>query len=442
MKLKNILMCIAALSLLFGCSDDKEPILDKPATLEPTTMSIRIDADGTIISKGETDQTISNMYVLIFNTDNTFDRMASLKSEEGIDGDPTTAEKTDIEVKQGTHQVLVLANVQDPTVLDKKSLTDIQGLTNDLAKESNGNLTMSSEVMQVTFLPNVKNKIGYDNLGTNEVDVYQPLNGQPVNLYRSVARIQLTQISLAESARDESYGKPVSFKLNEVFIANAKGYSLLASADHQKESDSYLAIGATNAPTVADKLWCYGSGAGFTNEDVLRKTDDDDTKVLAERLAITSDLLTDAKMDAGKFFPPTGNEEKPIGDKYFYVYENENQEIGYQTLLILKGDYMYENSEPLNENDKPVEDKKDTYISVDRYYAIPLNIAKLGVTQTDTHRKNNHTGILRNTKYSLIITINGPGSDLPYIPDAHLYYNAKIGVAEWNEPIRIGGEIN
>jgi len=445
MKLKNIFMCVAAMTVLFGCSDN-EPILDKPVELAPTTMSICIDADGTIVSRADADATISNMYVLIFNADNTFymyDEIPVLGDGDALENPDGTAQNEKIEVKSGAHQVLVIANADEATktfingLIETNTLEEVQEWTTALANEDDGTLTMSSEVMSVIFLPNVTNRIGYPaSTETNIVDIYPALKGNPVDLYRSVAKIQLSELRLATTAAADQYGEPVSFELTEIFIANAKGYSRLASDNDPKK----LSIEANAAPEKK-ALWWYGTGYKtiaeddkLVNKEVVEQAGIDESRDLLT--AITNvNLVINNNEEA--VYPETPG----VIGKYFYVYENEDKTTGTQTLLVLKGNYTYRKEAPIFTGDQDHGD--GTYTANNRYYAIPVNAE--GIKTSSSNAKNilrDHTGVIRNTFYDLRITLNGPGSDEEYNPDAYLFYNVKVIVADWNEVINIGGEVN
>lgn len=442
MKLKNIFICVAAaMTVLSGCSEN-EPILDKPETLEPTTMSIRIDAEGTIISKADADQVISNMYVLIFK-DGSLVKAEPIVGPDvdddyisnGTEENPTTAENVKIEVNEGPHQVLVLANVQDISKINEvgKALSAIQAELNDLSAEVDGSLTMSSEVMSVTFLANVTNKIGYSTLGTNEIDVYPALNKKPVDLYRSVARIQLTQIGIETTSADPFYGEPQGFLLKEAFVANVKGYSHVATANN-----TTLSIEASTTPGSSDYLWWYGSEEYFEEGGVLKDPEEGYFPEAGDvhlSYKPASEIKIGVKEDEDAFYPVTASDKNPID--FFYVYENETAGVGEHTLLVLKGDYTYKKEEALYEGDTNNGD--GTFTATNRFYAIRVNLD--GTISQNTHRTH-HSGIIRNTIYSLYVTLTGPGSELPYDPEAYLYYNTQVTVADWYEAIAIGTEEN
>jgi hypothetical protein len=433
MKLKNIFMYVAATTVLFSCSDN-EPVLDKEEKPAPATLSIRIDADGTIISKADvTDQTISNLYVLIFDADGAFYKAAELDLGEESDdqvteGDPTTAENVDIEVKEGAHQVLVIANFKGETSdFTGKTLSEVQAMTTKLDAETDGNLTMSSRVMPVTFLGAVKNTIGYSPVPTGAVNAYPSLT-EPVKLYRSVARIQLSQVILGGSVDETAYGKPVAFWLDEIFVANAKGYSRLASTDNET-----LSIEA-KGDDIATDLWWYGDWSEYNAKDVLKKIVAEKTNEWKAGLCYTENGRTIwVNVDQPSWPETVAAPAVPLM-KDFYVYENEEADPGYQTLLILKGEYQYERAAgPIFADDTPLGD--NVYAAQNRYYAIPVNTAGMEATADEVLR--DHEGIIRNTIYDLRVTITGPGSTSPYQPDAHLYYNAQVTVADWTR-VNIG----
>ncbi|MDR2968038.1 MAG: FimB/Mfa2 family fimbrial subunit [Tannerellaceae bacterium] len=446
MELKNLFMYAAtATTVLLGCSENK-PILneeEEPAT--PATLSIRIDADGTIISKAATDQTVANMYVLIFDSDGTYYKAEALGT--GDTGSEGEAENVEIEVKEGAHKVLVIANFKgDASAFAGKSLSQVQAMTTKLDAEADGNLTMSSEVMNVSFLRAATNKIGYDVIATDGSEVYTtPAIREPVKLYRSVARVQLSQLILGKSVDEAAYGTPVAFFMDSMFIANGKGYSQLASA-----SNTTLSIEAGTAPD--EKLWWYGRWTDFNEKDVLKKIPLANTYEWIDGLSYGSPFIegtTTPRIQVNPIqpmLPPVvGNPATPISvddgnivSKYFYVYENEDAEPGYQTLLVLKGTYMYDRKNPIYEDDDPCSEENcnERWLSHNRYYAIPINPAGMDATEANGLLRD-HTGIIRNTIYDLRVTITGPGSTYPYQPEAHLYYNAEVVVADWTR-VNIG----
>ena len=78
--------------------------------------------------------------------------------------------------------------------------------------------TMSSGVQTYTLKPG-KNTIGLPKTGANQI------SASPVTIYRLIARVYLNQLFLRPL---EEYGDEASFKLESVFMANVKNYSVIS----------------------------------------------------------------------------------------------------------------------------------------------------------------------------------------------------------------------
>lgn len=427
MKLRNytsVLLCVCALA---SCGEDDVPKIEEPDLTPDATLSIVANPDGKIRLRAEIEadatpsEIINRLTVLVFSADGTFQSMADSVAAEGI----SLTEIKNIPVKSGVVKVLVIANRDMSTALNKR-LTDVLAMTTTLDKETHkrsvGLLTMSSQVFDCSITRGKHNRMGYGNpVSSSDVS----LVADPINLYRSVARLQLSGLTLKETT---SVGTAKSFEADSIFVVNVKSISKIASlkADDVLESTILLA-------DEAEQWWT----GGWPNAVGVYKTI---AKEKMQSYLGYSFKTPPANWDSHPYYDPRrtgiqkaliigGNNSMTKTDafgigNFFYAYENSRKDgagmtkDGTQTLLVVKGTYTYV---PTGAGElKKMEN---------RYYTMIVNDAT-GTTSFDKE-VNRHTGIRRNYQYNLHITIAGPGSDGPYDKDAQAWVTAKVEVLPW-----------
>lgn len=424
MKLKNYILCMAAIGILAGCSDN-EPILDNPIQPGTALLSLSIDTKDLFGTKGMTksDATIASLSVFVYDATSGV-RIAG-KTKTVNQG--TLTEVDSIKVSPGNAKVLILANVDEEilTALETKNLPDVLATTTTLDSEETGSFTMSSVVRTVTLQEGKYNMMGYTNLQVGNTEnghsVYQEGNNPndaastPIKLYRTVARVQLMSVTVSDEGN--KFGKTEYLHIDSVFLGNVKSRSYIAS-----EKD-YLQVEAENAK-LSEAGWWYGAHAD--DEPDMYKSPVGgavkDTATLAYKFEPLLELVPEVVYK---------NTDGSCLGKSFYVYENSNggegiDAVALRTYLVIRGTYSYT-------------DELGTHTEPNRFYTVPINYpANVG---TGTLREDAHAGIMRNNSYELHVTVQGKGSDKPWEPSQYINVNAVVKVAPWSGSVGVGGNL-
>ena len=222
--------------------------------------------------------------------------------------------------------------------------------------------------------------------------------GNDIKLTRHIAQINLKSVSI------KSDNGKASFVIDSVFVANVKGYSLMAA----NSTEEWGEVESKKAPE-GNSLWWYGqyeneywNGEYKTIEDGLLK---------ADLLGFNADKRKVTSSSPWK--PETG--QLACG-KSFIVYENmvDAVEPGQRTLLVLKGTYADGNGR----------------VGANRFYTIPVNA--MG-TMTDAEGGTpDHSYVKRNYRYNISLTIKSSGSDRPYDPASEACMDVAVTVADWD----------
>lgn len=433
MKLKYYLIPLLAASVLMSCTKEDEPGIEVPDLSPDATFSLAVESVKTKAATSvDPKDRITKLSVLIYIGDDFYAMKDSvLPTDKLTDPSATVNEVVNIPVKSGNVKILVLANATNSIEFKDKSLTKaLEIKTQGLEKEVHSNLTMCSEVMDVTLGVSVHNYLGYNKTDADGIKV---ISKSPVLLYRNAARIQLSELILAKFT---DFGTARKFVLKKVYVANVKSHSYLASKDKTTGDVSNPNWGTVEVPSdyTTAAFWWTGVKDGAAGKfdkltyantieknslvyDFTKKASwadfsyyDENTTKQPEFGVTLEDPLTAVYKNV------QNNVVFPIGN-FFYTYENLNPEEGEKTILILKGDYTY-----IPKGQSQEETVQDTY------YSVVVNGP--GVTSSITGVAE-HVGIKRNTKYSLLLTIKGPGSPVPD-PSERAYIGAKVKVNDWN----------
>lgn len=466
MRINNLFIWVLLAGICFSCSSDEIPGVQVPEVKYDydAVLSLSI-ADTHVVSKafdpadGDADYRkndfIKRLSVAVFSTDGN---LLSFKEDEIKEPDATDKSLTgiaEIETVSGNVQVLVLANydlgekykktyVAAPG--DCAKLADYETLRVNLDDEINGSLTMSSDLMNVALIPG-KNELG----GSGE-------GKKPIPLYRNVSRVYLSNVQLAPKTE---YANEATLTFNSVFLVNVKSKSRLFCPDASRKQGSVEVTAAEEVMTGKDFWYCgvspdedyipnfaattgglklseatsrtslfydFNYYMGKTMRDVLGDYPHVNYD-LTEKLGYNNlgngqtenpydQLVEDSentKLGSGKKNHGTGGGEQfPIG-MFFHCYENMKSEVGYQTLLVLRGTYTYK-------------DNGNT-ISKDGYYTVTVN--KDGASD-DTVDGVPFKLVRRNYKYAIGMVIKGPGSTTPFDKDLETNVSTSIKVEDWN----------
>ncbi|MDH6344210.1 hypothetical protein M2480_003125 [Parabacteroides sp. PFB2-12] len=420
MKLKNYILCMAAIGILAGCSDN-EPILDNPIQPGTALLSLAIDTRDVMtkgMTKADEDATIASLSVFVY--DATSGKLLADKTKEIEAGAQTEVDS--ILVSPVLSKVLVLANLENDMIelLKKTDLNGALAATTVLSSESMGRFTMSSELKTVRIQEYLYNMMGYTDLQVenteNAVSIYQEKETDPsIKLYRTVARVQLMSVEY-DDEKDE-FGTFVSLTIDSMFLGNVKSSSYIAS------NKDYLQVEVADAALPANGWW-FGSHEFWADRPYktpVGNQEDGQTKLEKDLLSHQFEAPLTLTKTPEKL-EVTGEKGNAIDGKQFFIYENSadgaGRSAGYTTYLVLRGTYVY-----LDKEGKQKEMK-------DRYYPIPINNNKGTSTQTGVLMPN-HQGIMRNNSYDIWVTVYGPGSDEPWLPSEFINLNAKVVVVNW-----------
>lgn len=409
MKGMNYILLGMAALLVSACSSDsdlpEEHVFTPDATLSLSAgvpLKVKTKAAGAVISE-ETKQedAIHVLDVLVFSghgNDAVYQTGAKVTATE-TEAQAANLKAEDIPVEAGEATIVVLANVDiQENDVASKTLKDLLALTRSLDNETlntNG-LSMSSALIETNLL------VGYHNIfGTStdfpedEGHTPQAKRGDAVKLVRHVAQINLKSVEIKEETG-------ATFDLKEVFVANVKGLSRIATND----TDNGVEVAS---PTI-DNSWWYGDCEADTWNGVYKLTTGG---VKKDFLAWTP--IPVASVSENSALETQGGYRSVAS---FYVYENRQPaELGYRTLLVLKGDYTYKNGRKVE----------------DRYYTISVNDPDMkGSTSTEIGTTTPHNFVKRNYRYNISLTIKSSGSDRPYDPASEACMDVAITVADWN----------
>ena len=255
---------------------------------------------------------------------------------------------------------------------------------------------MSSKVIETNLTIDAHNIFGDAN---SFVGNHSPneIKGGKIELYRHVAQVNLKSVKISTT------NTGATFQLEEVFMANVKGYSHIAS---KKEYPNNWV--EANAAPSGEKLWWYGD---YFEDDWNGEYKITKDGVMIDFLAWTPgtiEITKDAVLE-------TENGKRAVAS--FYVYENlKETPVGQRTLLVLKGTYI--------DNNGKVEE--------DRFYTISVNDPNRGYTLTEGEDVPKHSFVKRNYRYNISLTINSSGSDRPYDPVTEACMDVAVTVADWD----------
>lgn len=413
MKLRDYFLLGIVVSTVFACTSD-EDVPEVHVFTPDATLSLTTEVNGVTSTKA------ANMTKAIFSTDAAEDEIHTLhvlvfsgKGEEAVfqtDRYVSYVEAVDgkylvpdIEVESGQATVLVLANEGTKIDFSGKKLSEVLDKTFSL--ETNEvlatGLTMSSALREVDITPNMHNILGAEADFSGGEHTPSVLKGSAIDLVRHVAQINLKSVSISADA---------TFELDQIFVANVKGYSKIASFTTTR----WDAVEAMTAPANG-KMWKYGSYVDAEWNGKYKTTNAADCILNSDGLLFTP---------SPKPVVSSGNTLKPEEGarsygKSFFVYENKgnnNTPLGQRTLLVLKGTYT----------------GKDGVAEKDRFYTVSINDPDMkGSTSTESDAKTSHNFIKRNFRYNISLTIKSNGSDRPYDPVSEACMDVAIKVADW-----------
>lgn len=398
MKLRNLLFGTMIACAFVACSNDDDPTPNPTPDGGDGKTYVEVNAKS-IETKANTDATISSLTLIVADNDGEIEAIASDASKDKGKGDLSRK----VVVTPGRKKVVMLANVTVDAGFVGKSLTELAAKTNSIASETDGNLSMNSVVYDIDVVANVTNYLGYDkaNDGNNYIDK-APTDG--VKLYRNVAKVVLSKISVADVLGEDNTHYPnAALDVKQVYIANAKDKTSILPSDFTEWGETQVSTGFSWLAGVATTAES-GEDVNFLVEKVEKATTD--------YVASFSDKVINAN-GSSNF------------NKSFYVYENnseDNAKTDAKTLLVIKGDFSYETGE---KDDSGVQKRTTMH---DRYYTIAIGRTGFkngfslptgfGALRGGADGINGATAgqafdVLRNLQYNISLTVKGIGYKTP-----------------------------
>ena len=395
MKLKSYFLLSIVVGMAFACSSD-ENVPEVEVFTPDATLSLAAVADGKSLTKAgegekeniDQEDAIKSLHVMVFYAG------GNLQVDKVV---AATNRVEELDVQSGAVKILVLANAgtqENQFGTLERALAYQRALDNE--NENNG-YSMSSRLIEATLDEGMHNIFG----NIKDFPGHMPnvsKEGNDIKLTRHIAQINLKSVFI------KSDNGKASFVIDSVFVANVKGYSLMAA----NSTEEWGAVESEEAPK-GGSLWWYGqyeneywNGEYKTIEDGLLKAD-----LLgfnANQREVTS---------SSPWKPETG--QLACG-KSFIVYENmvDAVEPGQRTLLVLKGTYTDDNGR----------------VEENRFYTIPVNA--MGTMTNAEGGTPDHSYVKRNYRYNISLTINSSGSDRPYDPASEACMDVAVMVADWD----------
>lgn len=258
------------------------------------------------------------------------------------------------------------------------------------------------------------------NAGTGDI------KGNPVWLYRNVARVHLKNIKVEEAAGDAMFKKP-ELHVTGIFILNAKNESAIVGESAKAwgktyvddEKDAKYINGVSNYDGWY--MWYFNDAKNvahfkpYLKEPVAKENYVSDSYFYSEY----EDELSEEKTGNGPFLtfptkkdPPYDQYPNPEGwlaGEQFFIYEN--LDIEKPTLLVVSGNFYYTDA------------SGNKHVWKNRFYPVRIGIDGLGDNAWDaikskypvaSRSEDELKGVLRNINYEITLTITGPGSRYPH----------------------------
>lgn len=382
MKAKVLMTGLFALALMaVGCKGNKE---NDPK--ENGTAKVSIVVAGNTEMRTYGDQTeekhIEKLTAIIYKGE----MQEAIK--EGVAG---AAEVKDIECTAGPRTLVVLANVPAGMNLVGKTKTELENMTYDLAEDASthGKLLMTSEFTPITLKAG-NNYYGYNStVGTPEqqISVENPL--QIKRVHAAIA-FEGVKVQFKHEYKDFS----VKFDDGMVLALIAKknsmifGSSLYNAANQDYLYGAAVPAGALTPPSYAEAVWL--------------RTDINQADIKA------SDMK-----------------------KGFYVLENASTE--HPTILCLKGTLLQKDGTALTSAQMQQAFDAGWIVSATdatTYYPVIINATSNHYVYDGGDGQRDK--IVRNTKYNVMLTITGPGTNKPEVkPDEEANLDVLCKIVDW-----------
>lgn len=364
MKVKVLMTGLVSLALLaVGCKSNKE-VEPKEKGNAKVSVVVAGNASGMRAYGDEgQEKQIQKLTAIVYKGE---------VQEAFKEGEPGVAEVKNIECTAGNRTLVVLANVPASMDLVGKTKTELKQMTYDLAEDAktHGKLLMTSEFKDITLKAG-NNYYGYDNsVGTPEEQIAVDA---PLQIKRVHAAIAFEGVKVQFKPEYKDFD--VKFDNGMVLALIAKKNSMIfgPSSLYNAASQDYLygaavPAGALTPPSYAEAAWL--------------KTDINQADIKA------SDMK-----------------------KGFYVLENASTE--HPTILCLKGTLVQKSGEALTSEQMAKAFAAGWIVSetdATTYYPVIINATSNNYSYNGGTERDK---IVRNTKYNVVLTITGPGTNKP-----------------------------
>ena len=386
MKAKVLMTGLVSLALLaVGCKSNKEA---EPKEKGNAKVSIVVAGNASgMRAYGDEDgeKHIEKLTAIIYKGD----------VQEAIkEGEAGVAEVKDLECTAGERTLVVLANIPASMDLVGKTKTELEKLTYDLAgdAETHGKLLMTSEFTTITLKAG-KNYYGYDNTVGNPADEHISA-GAPLQIKRVHAAIAFEGVKVQF--------KP-EYKDFDVKFDNGMVLALIA-----KKNSKIFGASLYNA---ANQDYLYG--VHVTSGSLTPTPPANYTEAAWLKTAINQVDIKGSDMKKG-----------------FYVLENASTE--HPTILCLKGTLVQKSGEALTSEQMAKAFAAGWIVAADdatTYYPVIINATSNNYSYNGGTERDK---IVRNTKYNVMLTITGPGTNKPEVkPDEKANLDVLCKIVDW-----------
>lgn len=363
MKAKVLMTGLISLALMaVGCKNNKE-VEPKEKGNAKVSVVVAGNASG-MRTYGDEDQEkqIQKLTAIVYKGE---------VQEAFKEGESGAAEVKNIECTAGERTLVVLANVPESMDLVGKTMTELKKMTYDLAEDdkTHGKLLMTSEFTPITLKAG-NNYYGYNStVGTPEQQISVE---NPLQIKRVHAAIAFEGVTVQFKPEYKDFD--VKFDNGMVLALIAKKNSMIfGSSLYNAATQDYLygaavPAGALTPPSYAEAAWL--------------------------KTAISQADIKDSDMKKG-----------------FYVLENASKE--HPTILCLKGTLVQKNNDPLTPEQMAKAFAAGWIVSetdATTYYPVIINATSNNYSYNGGTERDK---IVRNTKYNVVLTITGPGTNKP-----------------------------
>lgn len=384
MKAKVLMTGLISLALMaVGCKNNKE-VEPKEKGNAKVSIVVAGNASGMrAYGSVEEEKQIEKLTAIIYKGD----------VQEAIkEGEAGAPEVKDIECSAGERTLVVLANVPASMDLVGKTKTELEKMTYDLADDAktHGKLLMTSEFTSITLKAG-KNYYGYPNSVGQASDEHISVEN-PLQIKRVHAAIAFEGVTVQFKPEYKDFD--VKFDNGMVLALIAKKNSMIfGSSLYNAATQDYLygaavPAGALTPPSYTEATWL--------------KTDINKADIKA------SDMK-----------------------KGFYVLENASTE--HPTILCLKGTLVQKDGSDLTPEQMTKAFAAGWIVSktdATTYYPVIINATSNHYVYDGGDGQRDK--IVRNTKYNVMLTITGPGTNKPEVkPDEKANLDVLCKIVDW-----------